>query len=126
MQCAAAGELVVIVSAKSAVSTLRADQVADIFLGQIGRFPGGTEAVALDQRIGSLERDEFYSKVASKSPPLLKAYWSKMIFTGRGQPPKEASDGNSVRKMVADNPHLIGYIDKSALDPSVKAVLVVR
>ncbi len=126
MNSAAAGELVVIVSAKSAVSTLRADQVADIFLGQIGRFPGGSEAIALDQRIGSPERDEFYSKVASKSPPLLKAYWSKMIFTGRGQPPKEASDSNSVRRMVADNPQLIGYIDRSALDPSVRAVLVVR
>lgn len=126
MHTAAAGELVVIVSAKSPVSTLRADQVADIFLGQIGRFPGGTEAVALDQRIGSAERDEFYSKVASKTPPLLKAYWSKMIFTGRGQPPKEASDSNSVRRMVADNPQLIGYIDRSALDPSVRAVLVVR
>ena len=126
MQAAQAGELVVIVSAKSAVSTLRADQVADIFLGQIGRFPGGTEAVALDQRIGSAERDEFYAKVASKSPPLLKAYWSKMIFTGRGQPPREASDSSSVHKMVADNPQLIGYIDKSALDPSVRAVLVVR
>lgn len=126
MQSAWAGELVVIVSAKSAVSSLRAEQVADIFLGQIGRFPGGSEAVALDQRIGSAERDEFYAKVASKTPPLLKAYWSKMIFTGRGQPPKEASDSVSVRRMVAENPALIGYIDKSALDPSVRAVLVVR
>lgn len=123
---AAAGELVVIVSAKSPISTLRAEQVADIFLGQIGHFPGGSEAIALDQRIGSPERDEFYSKVASKTPPLLKAYWSKMIFTGRGQPPREVSDSVSVRRMVADNPALIGYIDKSTLDPSVRAVLVVR
>ncbi len=125
-RAADAGELVVIVSAKSPVSSLRAEQVADIFLGQIGRFPGGSEAVALDQRIGSPERDEFYSKVASKTPPLLKAYWSKMIFTGRGQPPREVSDNVSVRRMVADNPSLIGYIDKSALDPSVRAVLLVR
>lgn len=126
MHSASAGELVVIVSAKSPVSSLRADQVADIFLGQIGRFPGGSEAVALDQRIGSTERDEFYSKVASKTPPLLKAYWSKMIFTGRGQPPREVPDSLAVRRMVADNPALIGYIDKSALDPSVRAILVIR
>ncbi len=123
---ATASELVVIVSVRSPVSALRADQVADIFLGQIGRFPGGSEAIALDQRIGSHERDEFYSKVASKSAPLLKAHWSKMIFTGRGQPPREASDNASVKRMVADNPSLIGYIDKSALDASVRAVLVVR
>ncbi len=125
-QGAAAGELVVIVSSKSPVNALRQEQVADIFLGQIANFPGGLEAIALDQSIGSPERDEFYSKVASKTPPLVKAYWTKMIFTGRGQPPREIGGSAAVRKMVADNPSLIGYIDRSALDASVKTVLLVR
>lgn len=123
---AGAGELVVIVSSKSPVNSLRQEQVADIFLGQIASFPGGAEVVALDQRIGSPERDEFYSKVTAKTPPLVKAYWTKMIFTGRGQPPREVAGSAAIRKMVADNPGLIGYIDKSALDASVKAVLLVR
>lgn len=125
-QAAAAGELVVIVSSKNPLTSLRQEQVADIFLGQIASFPGGSEAVAIDQRIGSPDRDEFYTKVASKTRPLVKAYWTKMIFTGRGQPPREVADSSTIRKMVADNPSLIGYIDKAALDPSVKAVLVVR
>jgi ABC-type phosphate transport system substrate-binding protein len=123
---AAASELVVIVSARSAVSALRPEQVADIFLGQIGRFPDGAEAVALDQAVGSPQRDEFYRKVAAKTPPLMKAYWSKMIFTGRGQPPREAPSSAAVRRLVADNPNLIGYIDRAALDASVKPVLLVR
>ncbi len=126
LQGASAGELVVIVSSKSPITSLRPEQVADIFLGQIANFPGGLEAVALDQNIGSPERDEFYTKVASKTRPLVKAYWTKMIFTGRGQPPKEIGGSAAVRKMVADNPSLIGYIDKSALDASVKTVLLVR
>ena len=126
LQGAAAGELVVIVSSKSPVTKLRQEQVADIFLGQIANFPGGLEAVALDQSIGSPERDEFYSKVASKTRPLVKAYWTKMIFTGRGQPPKEVGGSAAIRKMVADNPNLIGYIDKASLDPSVKVVMLVR
>ncbi len=119
-------ELVVIVSAKSPVTALRADQVADIFLGQAARFPEGGEAVALDQAIGSPIRDDFYGKVAAKSPPLLKAYWTKMIFTGRGQPPREVNGSAAVRKMVAENPTLIGYIDRGMLDASVKAVLLVH
>jgi ABC-type phosphate transport system substrate-binding protein len=121
-----AGELVVIVSAKSPVAALRADQVADIFLGQVGRFPEGGEAVALDQGIGSAQRDEFYVKVAAKSPALVKAYWSKMIFTGRGQPPREAPNNAAIRKLVAENPSLIGYIERSALDASVKPVLMLH
>ncbi|OEZ98497.1 phosphate ABC transporter substrate-binding protein [Duganella sp. HH101] len=128
LACAHAGaaELVVIVSARNPVTALRADQVADIFLAQTGRFPGGEEAMALDQPVGNLLRDEFYSKVAAKSPALMKAYWTKMVFTGRGQPPRELSSSAAVRKMVADNPSMIGYIDRSALDASVKTVLVVR
>jgi ABC-type phosphate transport system substrate-binding protein len=122
---AGASELVVIVSAKNPLGALRAAQVADIFLAQVGHFPDGAEAIALDQVVGSPLRNEFYAKVAAKSPALVKAYWAKMIFTGRGQPPKEAPNSAAVRKLVADNPALIGYIDKSALDASVKPVLLV-
>jgi ABC-type phosphate transport system substrate-binding protein len=123
---ARAADLVVIVSAKSPVGALRPDQVTAIFLGQTLRFPDGMEAVPLDQRLGSSLRDEFYARVAGKTPPLLKAYWSKMVFTGRGQPPAEAGDSAAVRRRVAENPELIGYIDRSALDASVRPVLVIQ
>lgn len=120
------GELVVIVSARSSVTVLRSEQVAAIFLGQSARFPDGMEAVPLDQRLGTPLRDEFYLRVANKTPPLLKAWWSKMVFTGRGQPPAEAPDSAAVRRRVADHPDMIGYIDRGALDPSVRAVMVVQ
>jgi ABC-type phosphate transport system substrate-binding protein len=123
---ATAADLVVVVSARNPATALRADQVAAIFLGQAGRFPDGAEAVAIDQALGSPLRDEFYQRVAGKSPALLKAWWSKMVFTGRGQPPREAPDSAAVRRMVAENPSLIGYIDRTALDPSVRPVLVVH
>jgi ABC-type phosphate transport system substrate-binding protein len=123
---AGAAELVVIVSARNPTAALRADQVAAIFLGQAGRFPDGAEAVALDQPLASPLRDEFYQRVANKSPALLKAWWSKMVFTGRGQPPRELPDSAAVRRQVADNPCMIGYIDRSALDASVRPVLVLH
>ena len=123
---ACAADLVVIVSARSPVTTMRADQVANIFLGQVANFPGGGQAVALDQQVGSDQRNTFYAKVAAKTPALIKAYWSKMIFTGRGQPPNAVATSAVVRKMVAENQNLVGYIDRSALDASVKVVLVVH
>jgi ABC-type phosphate transport system substrate-binding protein len=122
----ASAELVVIVSARSPALGLTSEQVAAIFLGQAGRFPDGGEVVALDQRLGSRERDQFYQQVTGKTPALLKAHWSKMVFTGRGQPPREAPDSASVRRMVAENPSMIGYIDRAALDTSVRPVLVLR
>jgi hypothetical protein len=62
---AGAGDLVVIVSARNPIGALRADQVADIFLAQVGHFPDGADAVALDQAVGSPLRNEFYAKVAA-------------------------------------------------------------
>lgn len=123
---ALAADVVVIVSARSSVTALRADQVADIYLGHASQFPDGSRAVALDQQVGSPVRDAFYAKVTARSPSLLKAYWTKMIFTGRGKPPRELEGSAAVRKVVAENPDMIGYIERAALDASVRPVLVVR
>jgi ABC-type phosphate transport system substrate-binding protein len=123
---ACAADLVVIVSARNPVATLRADQVAAIFLGQAARFPDGAEAVPYDLRLGAPTRDEFYARVANKTPALLKAHWSKIVFTGRGQPPAELPDSAAVRRKVADDPEAIGYIERSALDASVRPVFVVQ
>ena len=115
---------VIVVSVKNPLSALRHEQVAAIFLAQTDRFPDGAEAVALDLPPGSALRDAFYRRVAERSPALMKAYWSKMVFTGRGQPPREMHGSAAVRRMVAGNPAMIGYIDRAALDASVKALEV--
>ena len=123
---AQAADLVVIVSARTPLPALRADQVADIFLSETQRFPDGSEAIAIDQNIGSPLRDDFYDRVVHRSPALMKAYWTKMVFTGRGQPPREVAGSAGVKKLVAENPAMIGYIERSELDATVRAVLMVR
>jgi ABC-type phosphate transport system substrate-binding protein len=120
----AAADVVPVVSAKSNVSGLSNNQVVDIFLGKTSRFPNGDPAVPVDQAEGSEIRDAFYMQFASKSASQVKAYWSKIIFTGKGQPPKEVSPSERVKKVVANNPHLIGYIDRSEVDANVKVVLL--
>jgi ABC-type phosphate transport system substrate-binding protein len=123
---APAAELAVIVSARSNISMLSADQVAEIFLFQTNRFPNGSEVVPIDQDLGSPLRNEFYSKVTHRSPALVKAHWARLIFTGRGQPPAEVDGNAAMRRMIAENPGMIGYVERTALDPSVRAVLIVR
>ena len=122
---ALAAELAVIVSARSNISMLSADQVAEIFLFQTNRFPNGNEVVPIDQDLGSPLRNEFYSKVTRRTPALVKAHWARLIFTGRGQPPAEVDGNAAMRRMIAENPGMIGYVERTALDPSVRAVLIV-
>ena len=119
---ARAEEVVAVVSSKSPVTSLSAAQVADIFLGKTSRFPDGSQAVPIDQPEDSPERDRFYAQYTGKSPAQVKAHWSKIIFTGRGQPPAQAANGAEVKKMIAQNPSAIGYIDPTLVDDSVRVV----
>jgi ABC-type phosphate transport system substrate-binding protein len=119
----ASAEMVAVVSARNPVTTLSKNQVVDIFLGKAGRFPDGSQAMPIDQVEGSVARDEFYLKFAGKSPAQLKAHWSKIIFTGRGQPPRVVSNSIEMKKFLNENPNAIGYIEQSAVDGSVKVLL---
>jgi ABC-type phosphate transport system substrate-binding protein len=118
----ATADVVAVVSAKSAVTTLSKSQVADIFLGKATRFPDGSQAVPIDLSEGTIARDDFYSKVAQKSAAQMKAYWSKIIFTGRGQPPPTLSSGAEMKRRLVENPAAIGYIDANMVDASVRVV----
>ena len=115
-------DVVAVVSSTSEVTSLSKAQVTDIFLGKVSRFPNGTQAIPIDQADGSPARDEFYAKYAGNSPAQVKAHWAKIIFTGRGQPPKAVSNSVEVRKVIAANPQAIGYIERNEVDRSVKVV----
>lgn len=121
-RAAAADDVVAVVSAKSPVAGLNASQVADIFLGKTNRFPDGTLAVPVDLPEESSARERFYAEYAGKSPAQVKAHWSKIIFTGRGQPPKTMSNGAEAKKFVADNPNAIAYIDSRLVDNSLRVL----
>ncbi len=117
-------DVVPVVSARSAVTTLSRNEVADIFLGRRARFPNGSSAVPIDQAEGSQARAEFYSHFADMTPAQLKAFWSKILFTGHGQPPQAVSNERQARRLVAANQDAIAYIDRSLVDGSVRVVQV--
>jgi hypothetical protein len=112
---ALAGELVVVMGT-SAVPITK-DQLADIYLGRSSTLK------PLDLQDSNGLRDQFYKRVTDRDAAQVKALWSRIIFTGQGQPPKELPDAAAVKKAVAADPRMVGYIDKSDVDASVKVVL---
>ena len=98
------------------------NEIARIFLGKNKSFADGTDAIAVDQYEGSTARAEFTERGLHKSEANLKAYWAQLLFTGRGTPPKIVGGDDSVKKLVAENPNLIGYIDSTKVDNTVKVI----
>jgi ABC-type phosphate transport system substrate-binding protein len=112
----AMAEVVVVANPKAAESSMTKDQVAQFFLGK------STAMNPVDQPESAPIRAEFYKKVTDKEASQVKALWSKLVFTGKATMPKEATDSAAVKKMVASDPKAIGYIEKSAVDASVKVI----
>lgn len=124
LSCAAAvADVVAIVSAKSPLTELSKTQVANLFLGNASMLVLGEPVIPIDLAAGTPLRDEFYASYATRSPAQIRAHWSKLIFTGRGQPPREAASSSELKKMIADNPRAIGYLDPRLIDASVRAVI---
>lgn len=119
---AAQAEVAVIVHPSSPTASMTEDDIGKLFLGKAKSFPSGDAAVPINQNEGSAVRDKFNDAVVKKNSSQLKAYWSQLVFTGKGTPPKDAGDDAEVKKLVAANPNMIGYIDSGAVDGSVKVV----
>ena len=118
----AAADVVAVVSAKSAPILISKNQLMNIFLGNASIVLNGEPAIPIDQMEGSAVRDAFYAKFAGKSPAQIKAHWSKIIFTGRGQPPKEVTNSIEVKKRLIAIPNAIGYIEQDMVDGSVRVL----
>jgi hypothetical protein len=95
------------------------DILANLYLGRSFEFK------AIDLPEGSPMRDHFYKKLTDRDPAQVKAVWARVVFTGKGQAPLMLPDAESIKKAVATDPKAIGYIDKSAVDSSVKVVFTI-
>ena len=119
----AVADVAVIVNPASGVTTLSASQAKALFLGKSHKFPNGNAAVPVEQEEGSATRSVFNKKVLKKSDTQVKAYWSKMVFSGKASPLKSLPDDAAVKAHVAANKDAVGYIDSSQVDDSVSVVL---
>lgn len=115
-------EVAVIVHPSASVASMTDDEVSRLFLGKSNSFPGGGQAVPLNQDEGTPARDKFNEAVCKKNASQYKAYWSQLVFTGKGTPPKDSGKDAAVKALIAANPNMIGYVDSSVVDASVKVV----
>ena len=113
-QAAVAADLVVI--GNPAAAPLTKEQVSDIFLGK------SPTMTPVDQPESAPIRADFYKRATGRDMAQVKSVWSRLVFSGKAQPPKELPDSAAVKKAVAANPTTVGYIEKSAVDASVKVL----
>ncbi|RVU41816.1 phosphate ABC transporter substrate-binding protein [Rheinheimera riviphila] len=117
----AMAEVAVIVHPSNAATVDQAE-ITRLFTGRGTTFNNGSKATPLNLAESAPARGEFDSKVLSKSSSQMKAYWSKLVFTGKGTPPKELTSDAEMKAAVAADAAAIGYIDAAAVDGTVKVL----
>ena len=115
-------EIAVIVHPSNAAQ-ISEDDVMRLFLGKKNKFSDGSKAVPIYLAQGHDAREEFNQKALRKSSSQLKAYWSKLIFTGKGAPPDALGSIEDVIAKVSSEPDTIAYIEASKATDAVKVVL---
>jgi ABC-type phosphate transport system substrate-binding protein len=116
----ASAEIVVVVNPKHAATAMTAEEVSAIYLGKNPAF------APVDLPEASAPRSEFCAKVLGKDSAQLKAIWARLIFTGKTQPPRQVDSSTAAVRLVASNDKGIAYVEKSAVDATVKTVLTIK
>ncbi len=119
MAAPALAELVLVIHPHNETKSMTNSQAAQYFLG------GSVQFMPVEQAAGSPIRLEFYKKVLEKEPSQVQAIWARIVFTGKGKPPKEVKTSDEVKKAIRENVNAIGYIEKSAVDDTVKVIATI-
>jgi ABC-type phosphate transport system substrate-binding protein len=122
---AAQAALAIIAHPSNNAAGITLEEAEQIYLGKSRELANGRRVAPVDQASGTASRTKFYKSVIKKDERELKSYWSKLIFTGKGQPPREVGDDAAVQAWVASNPDAIGYVDGKFVNSSVKVLLIV-
>lgn len=97
-------------------------QIIKLFLAKEKTFANGGKVIPVNQDSKTAMRQDFDSKVLNKSASQVTVYWSILMFTGKGQPPKEVASDAEVIALVSEDVNTIGYIDSANVNDTVKVV----
>ncbi|HLJ24984.1 MAG TPA: hypothetical protein VKT71_12800 [Candidatus Acidoferrales bacterium] len=127
-RAAAAGdEVAVIVNKTNTVDDLPLADARKFFMGDKSTWPSGKRVTILMLGAGQPERAVILREIYKMPEDQLGQYFVQAAFAGKiSAPPKDVGTAAMMKAAVAANPGAIGYVKKSDLDDTVKAVLTVQ
>jgi len=109
-----AGEIVVVVNDRVAATSLSAEQVRAIFLGEFHYWDDLRAYPVTYSDQAPIMRD-FLTRVLGMNINQYKSYWIKRIFREGDVPPARAASSAAVLRAVRNNDGGIGFVEEEAL-----------
>lgn len=118
----AKADVVVVANPRSGIDRLSRDEVINIFLGRFRQLSSGLSVQPVDLPATQPEKATFYLRLVNKDLAEINAYWSRLVFSGRTEPPVQAKSTEDLVEFIAKTPGAIGYMERSKVDGRVKLV----
>lgn len=112
--------IVVAVPATLDIPQLTKYQVKRLFLSKTNRIKG--HKIQYAHISNNIYQKYFFQKITGKSPSKLRAYWSTLIFTGKGHPPKAYKSIHKLNGAIENGKKIIFYLPKSKVTKNMKIV----
>ena len=104
-----ASDVAVVVSKDTPVEHLEAGELLQLFLGKEVLWNNG-KRVILAVLLSGKTHNQFLEQVVHKTDSQYKMIWKRVVFTGKGIPPKVFKEESKLAEFVAATQGAIGYI----------------
>lgn len=108
----ACARLVLVVHPDSPIQKLSKHEVINIYMGRFS-VVGNSKVSPIDLPSGQEERVQFYRLLVNKSTAEMNAYWSRLIFSGKTEPPLQVQSTQQLVRMLKEDKNALGYLDSS-------------
>ena len=122
----AGASLVVVMNTNSNVDSLTREEVINIFLGRFRQLPNGQAALPIDQSQDPELQADYYQRHDNKNPAEIRAYWSRIVFSGKTSPPYQAKSDQDSLQWLLGTPGGVGYMRSDARPPQLKAIFTLE
>jgi len=118
----AQSETVLVSAIDGAITHISREEAEQLYLGRLSSLRDGTPVRLLDLAPGAT-RNAFYQGLIGKNPTQTRAYWSRIVFTGRARPPREVAGPEELRDAINQDPNLVGYVPIDGLSTDMRILL---
>ncbi len=117
-----AHDLQIVVNPENPISIISKKELTQIYLRKKNFSNDGLVLVPMDLRSNKMD---FYESVLNKPFPLVKRYWTRAIFSGKGTPPKEFRDVDTLLKYLNEMPGGLAYVPEGSDLKNLKVLKIV-
>lgn len=100
----------VVVHRNNPIESITRAELSAIYMKRTRSWRDGREVLPVDQPMSSPVRERFSRSIHGKNVAYVTRYWQRLIFSGRGIPPRQLGDDAAVLELVRHSRDAIGYI----------------